>query len=317
MRAPAHWLARLRRQAAEGWGALPATEHEGSLLDSHFLQQLEHLTLRVGRAGTTGFTGEHASRRKAHSVEFADYRDYRPGDDFRLIDWNVYARLGELTLRLTEAAEATTLHLLLDCSGSMAWGVPSKFRTMQRLAAAFGCIALSRYDSVSIGLLRGAESQCLPRLRGKNETGRFLSVLEGLQVGGTLDLPAAVGSYCRVTRRGVCVLISDLLAPSGTAEAAAYLRRSGLEPAVLQVLAREEGEPRLEGPFDLVDCESGTVLTTAINGEVLRAYSERFASWTTELQENCAAQHAHFVRLYTDQSLEDLLFTALRGQVLQ
>src|SRR5689334_1370201 len=174
------WLSQARRRAKQGWTAPPGTVEEGPLLDSAFLQRLEHLSLRVGRTGTTGFTGEHASRRKAHSVEFADYRDYRPGDDFRLIDWNVYARLGELTLRLTEAAEATTLHLLLDCSSSMAWGVPSKFRTLQRLAAAFGCIALSRYDSVSIGLLRGAEAQCLPRLRGKNETGRYLSVLEGL-----------------------------------------------------------------------------------------------------------------------------------------
>jgi uncharacterized protein (DUF58 family) len=290
---------------------------EGPLLDSAFLQRLEHLSLRVGRASTSGFAGEHASRRKAHSVEFADYRDYRPGDDFRLIDWNVYARLGELTLRLTEATEAATLHLLLDCSGSMAWGLPSKFRTLQRLAAALGCIALTRYDNVSIGLLRGEDAQNLPRLRGKNEIARFLAVLNGLQAAGELDLPAAVGSYCRMPRRGVGVLISDLLAPSGTAQAVSYLRRAGLTPTVVQVLAREEGEPRLEGPLDLVDCETGAVLTTAISGEMLHAYADRFTRWTVELQEACAAQRAGFVRLYSDQPLEDVLFGVLRGQVVR
>jgi uncharacterized protein (DUF58 family) len=307
----------MRRRAEQGWSAPPGTVDEGPLLDSAFLQRLEHLSLRVGRSGTTGFAGEHASRRKAHSVEFADYRDYRPGDDFRLIDWNVYARLGELTLRLTEATEATTLHLLLDCSASMAWGAPSKLRTMQRLAAALGCVALARYDSVSIGVLRGSGAQCFPSLRGKNDVARFLALLEGLDAATDLDLAAAIGAYCRVTRRGVGVLISDLLTPLGVAEAVAQLRRSGLSTTVVQTLAREEAAPSLEGPLDLVDCETGAVLTTAVNGDLLRAYGERFSTWSTELQDTCALQRAGFVRLYTDQPLEEMLFGALRGQVVQ
>jgi uncharacterized protein (DUF58 family) len=311
------WLERARRGALRGWVDLPGTDYDGPLLSGAFLKRIEHLSLRVGRSGTTGFAGEHPSLRKAHSVEFADYRNYRPGDDFRLIDWNVYARLGQLTLRLTEAAEATTLHLLLDCSGSMSYGIPSKFRTMQRIAAALGCLALSRYDSVSTGILRGNTAQVLPRLRGKNETGRFLSILEGLKPSGTVDLAASVRSYCSAPRRGVGVLISDLMAPSGTAEAVFALRRIGLEPAVLQVLAREECEPRLEGPLELVDCETGATISTAINGEALKAYAERFSAWTNDLESNCAAQRATFVRLCTDQPLEDLLVASLRGRVVQ
>jgi uncharacterized protein (DUF58 family) len=250
-------------------------------------------------------------------VEFADYRDYRPGDDFRLIDWNVYARLGELTLRLTEATEATTLHLLLDCSGSMAWGLPSKFRLMQRLAAALGCVALARYDNVAIGVLRGEKAQILPRLRGKNDTGRLLSVIEGLRPEGSADLAAATASYCGAPRKGVAILISDLLAPTGARETVAALRRAGLVPTVLQVLAREESAPTMEGPFDLVDCETGDVLTTAINGEALRAYGERFAAWTLDLEAACAAQRASFIRVFTDQPIDELLFGVLRGQVVR
>jgi uncharacterized protein (DUF58 family) len=311
------WLAKLRQGTARGWVDLPGTEHEGPLLDGPFLKRLEHLTLRVGRHGTNGFAGEHASPRKASSVEFADYRDYRPGDDFRLIDWNVYARLGELTLRLTEATESTTLHLLLDCSGSMAWGLPSKFRLMQRLAAALGCVALARYDNVAIGVLHGEKARILPRLRGKNDTGRLLSVIDGLRPAGSVDLAAAAASYCAVPRKGVAVLISDLLAPTGTRETVAALRRAGLTPTVLQVLAREESAPTMEGPFDLVDCETGAVLTTAINGEALRAYGERFAAWTLEMEAACAAQRASFIRVFTDQPIDEVLFGALRGQVVR
>ncbi|HVA91605.1 MAG TPA: DUF58 domain-containing protein [Chloroflexota bacterium] len=311
------WLSKLRQGATRGWVDLPGAEHEGPLLDGPFLKRLEHLTLTVGRHGTNGFAGEHPSPRKASSVEFADYRDYRPGDDFRLIDWNVYARLGELTLRLTEATESTTLHLLLDCSGSMAWGIPSKFRLMQRLAAALGCVALARYDNVAVGVLRDAKAQILPRLRGKNDTGRLLSVIDDLRPSGTVDLAAAAASYCGAPRKGVAVLISDLLAPTGTRETVAALRRAGLTPTVLQVLAREESAPTLEGPFDLVDCETGAVLTTAINGEALRAYGERFDSWTREMEAACASQRASFIRVFTDQPIDELLFGVLRGQVVR
>ena len=309
------WLAQLRRRAGEGWSAPPGTLPEGPLLDSRFLAQLEQLSLRVARMGTNGLAGEHRSRRQAHSVEFADYRDYRPGDDPRLIDWNVYARLGELTLRLTEATEAATLHLLLDCSGSMAWGAPSKSLTMRRLAAALGCIALNRYDSVSLGILHEGEVRCLPRLRGKNDIGRLLQSLDALVVGGALDLPAAVRQYCAVPRRGIGVLLSDLLSPTAV-EAIPTLRRAGLQPAIVQVLDREEASPRLEGPFDLHDCETGARIATAITGEVLRAYAERFAAWGERIEAACRDHRATFVRLYTDQPVEDAVFGALRGGVL-
>lgn len=309
------WLAHVRRRAGEGWNAPPGTLPEGPLLDSRFLAQLERLSLRVGRMGTNGMAGEHRSRRQANSVEFSDYRDYRPGDDPRLIDWNVYARLGVLTLRLTEATEATALHLLLDCSASMAWGAPSKFLTMRRLAAALGCIALNRYDSVSLGILLRSDVRCLPRLRGKNDIARLLQNLDALVAAGDLDVPAAVRQYCAVPRRGIGVLLSDLLSPTAI-EAIPTLRRAGLQPVVVQVLDREEASPSLEGPFDLQDCETGSRIATAITGEVLRAYAGRFAAWSESIEAACQAQRATFVRLYTDEPVEDAVFGALRNGVL-
>jgi uncharacterized protein (DUF58 family) len=311
------WLSRLRRDAQRGWTAEAGPLDEGPLLSSAFLQQIERLRLQVDRRGTNGLAGDHASERKAHSIEFADYRDYRPGDDFRLIDWNVYARLGQLTLRLTEATEAATLHLLIDCSGSMAFGQPSKFRVAQRLAAALGCLALARYDRVVLGFLQGGEARMLPPLRGKNESGRLLAVLQGMVPQGPLDLQAAVYAFCNRPCRGVGLLISDLLTPDGTAEAVSALRRAGLQPAVIQILAPEETRPRLEGPLELVDCETGATITTAITGAALRAYGDRFAAWTANLETLCAAQQATFLRLATDQPLEQMLIAILRGRLVR
>ncbi len=312
-----NWLSRLRREAWRGWADTATPDLGGPLLSSAFLKRIEGLSLSVGRRSTTGFVGEHSSVRKAHSVEFADYRDYRPGDDIRLIDWNVYARLGQLTLRLTEAAEATTLHLLVDCSASMAFGAPTKFRTAQRIAAALGCLALARYDSVMITLLRAESAHVLPRLRAKNETGRLLTVLEDLKPQGALDLAAAIRSYCSKPRRGLCVLISDLISPSSLEGILGSLRHIGLEPAVIQVLAPEEVRPRIEGALNLVDCETGGTLLADVNAPALKAYSARFANWTAELEAASLVQHAPFVRLLTDQPLEEVLFTAVRGRLVQ
>ena len=312
-----NFLARLRREAWRGWADPADPDLEEPLLSSAFLKRVESLSLSVGRRGTTGFVGEHSSVRQAHSVEFADYRDYRPGDDMRLIDWNVYARLGQLTLRLTEAAEATTLHLLVDCSASMAFGAPTKLRTAQRVAAALGCLALARYDSVVITLLRGETAQVLPRLRAKNETGRLLSVLESLSAQGTLDLSAALHTFCAKSRRGMCVVISDLLACTSLEEHLGALRHIGMEPVVIQVLTPDEAQPRMEGALDLVDCETGSALLTDVNAALLKAYAARFAGWTADLESACLLQQAPFIRLLTDQSLEEALFAAIRGRLVQ
>jgi uncharacterized protein (DUF58 family) len=312
-----NWLSRLRSEAWRGWADPPGPDLDEPLLSSAFLRRVESLSLSVGRRSTTGFVGEHSSVRKAHSVEFSDYRDYRPGDDMRLIDWNVYARLGQLTLRLTEAAEATTLYLLIDCSASMSFGAPSKFRTAQRVAAALGCLALSRYDSVVITPLRDDAAQVLPRLRAKNETGRLLSVLESLRPRGALDLSAALHSFCGKPRRGLCVLISDLLARTSLEEHLRAFRHIGLEPVVIQVLVPDEARPRIEGALDLVDCETGAKLLTDVNAQALRAYEARFKLWTAELEAACLVQHTLLIRLLTSQPLEEALFMAIRGRLVQ
>ena len=312
-----NWLSRLRREAWRGWADTASPDTDEPLLSSAFLRRVESLSLSVGRRSTTGLVGEHSSVRQAHSVEFSDYRDYRPGDDIRLIDWNVYARLGQLTLRLTEAAEATTLHLLIDCSASMAFGAPTKFRTAQRVAAALGCLALTRYDSVVITLLRTDTAQVLPRLRAKNETGRLLSVLEGLRAEGALDLAAALHSYCSKPRRGLCVLLSDLMAVRDLEAHLGTLRHIGLEPVIVQVLAPEEAQPKVEGALDPVDCETGATLLTDVNAAALKAYATRFSDWTADLESACMVQRTPFIRLLTNQPLEETLFAAVRGRLVQ
>src|SRR5512136_1765889 len=107
-----------------------------TLLSPSFLYTLDRLTLVSRRLRTGTFKGERRSPRRGGSVEFADYREYAPGDDFRQIDWNAYARLERLFLRLFVEEEDATVHIILDASQSMDWGEPQKWNYAQRVAAA-------------------------------------------------------------------------------------------------------------------------------------------------------------------------------------
>jgi uncharacterized protein (DUF58 family) len=301
-----------------------ATAHESSddpdvLLDGPFLRQLETLRFNAPRAATAGLAGEHASRRKAHSVEFADHRNYAPGDDFRLIDWNVYARLGELCLKLTEARENLAVHVLLDCSASMDWGRPNKLLYAKRVAAALGTLALASYDTVHLGAFSDDVLAVFPPLRGRGAVSALLGHLRGLEPGATTDLARAVASYCgRPGRTGVALLLTDFLVSSGHAEALGYLARSGLHTTALHIVDAQEERPPLDGLLELRDRETGELVKVGITPDLLRRYDAHFRAWSGEIESACRARRAHYVRVPTAVAPRTLvLYTLRREGVLQ
>ena len=119
-----------------------------SIVDGELLRKLDRLSLSIGRDLLNGLMGEHQATRRTSGIEFADYRQYSPGDDLRRVDWNAYARLGTLHVRQSQAEHDTVLFLLVDRSPSMDFGNPSKFFAARRLAAALGYVALSHLDNV-------------------------------------------------------------------------------------------------------------------------------------------------------------------------
>ena len=124
------------------------------VFDEELLARFRRLTLLSNRSISQGLAGEHRSRRRGPSPEFADFKSYSQGDDFRRIDWNIYSRLGELFVRLSEVTTELTVHLLLDASGSMDWsGDPSrvtKFTYARRVAGSLGYVGLWHFDRLAI-----------------------------------------------------------------------------------------------------------------------------------------------------------------------
>jgi len=289
------------------------SEVDPTVFDEEFLRRLERLAVLVRRPVRGGLKGGRRSVKRGQSVEFADYRDYSLGDDLRQLDWNVYARLEKLLVKLFIEEEDLTVTLLVDGSASMAHGSPDKLVFAKRAAAALGYVALAAEDRVVLASLGGRSARRRTALRGSGRAFRLLADLSAIQPAtGVTDLVAACRhALAQVTGRGVIVLVSDLLDP-GAERALRDLAGTGSEVIVLHVLSPEELSPTLHGDLRLVDAESGATVDVTLDLAARERYSERVAAWQAELAALAVKRRIAYVPLASDVPLADLVFAELR-----
>ena len=283
--------------------------------DSAFMQKLELLTLASRRPLPGTGAGLRRSVAAGASVEFADFRTYAPGDDFRRVDWNAYARLGKLFLRIYVAEENATATLFLDCSGSMAGGTPSKGDFACRLATALAYVALAGYDRVAVAALRQGFDTYLPPVAGRAAAGRIWRFLQDQALDGGTDLGRALAGYAPHTRGpGISVVLTDLLTPTDWRAGLRTLRALRQEVTLIQVLAPEELAPSLRGDVVLVDSETGERREVTLTSSAIKAYRQRLAAYTAEIADYCAAHGVSFIQVSSDTRLEDVVLRLLRRQ---
>ena len=284
-----------------------------TVFDEAFLRQLERLLLLMKSPVRGGLKGGRRSVKRGQSVEFADYRDYTLGDDLRQLDWNVYARLERLFVKLFVEEEDVTATFLIDASASMDAGHPPKLLFAKRAAAALGYIALASEDRVVISTLGGRVGRRQASLRGSGRVFRLLSSLSGFGVApGTTDLLAAARhAAAQLTGRGVLVLVSDLL-DRNAGRAIRELAGTSAELIVLHVLSPDELDPPLEGDLRLVDSETGDGVDVTVDIATLDAYRARLSAWQADFAEICAKRRASYVPVPSDLPLTELVFAELR-----
>ena len=284
-----------------------------TVFDEAFLRQLERLLLLMRNPVRGGLKGGRRSVKRGQSVEFADYRDYALGDDLRQLDWNVYARLEKLFVKLFVEEEDITVTLLVDASASMASGRPAKLLFAKRAAAALGYIALASEDRVQVVSLAGRTGRRRSAMRGSGRVFRLLGDLSAVDVAdGPTDLVAAARhAAAQLHGRGVVILLSDLLDPSAD-RVIRELAATGAELVVLHVLSPDELDPALEGDLRLVDVETGDGIDVTVDLATLDAYRKRLAAWKAGFADVAAKRRASYVDLVSDANLADLMFAELR-----
>src|SRR5262249_10171018 len=166
-----------------------AAPRKQDLFDEEFLKKLEYLAIVSRKVFAGKVRAERRSRKVGAGVEFADHRDYAPGDDIRYLDWNLFGRMERLLLRLFEEEEDLHVYLLCDASGSMRTGHPPKLEYASKVAAALAYVTLSNLDRVSIVPFGGDERRDpLPPARGKGRIFKVFQFLREVEAHGSTHL---------------------------------------------------------------------------------------------------------------------------------
>lgn len=286
-----------------------------SLLPLSLLPRLERLSVTSKRNVRGTAQGKRRSGQLGASLEFADYREYTPGDDIRRFDWGVYRRTGRPFIRQYWDEQELTFSLYLDVSASMNFG--DKLDLAKRLAAAAGYVALSSEDKVQAVLLGDRPLGKLPPQRGKASSSRLFAFLQEASAteGGSLT-GALRQIHARPGEKGIAWIFSDCWLEGGAEELRDLLVRlmaMGQEPVLVQIVSREEMTPGYSGDLRLVDSELGSGKEVAMSGKVLKAYEREVGQYTHELKECCAQLGARYVQILSDWPLEKAVFSMLRA----
>ena len=283
------------------------------MLSAAELTVLGRLDLAYRRPQNGLYAGERRSPRSARSPEFADFRPYVAGDDFRQIDWPAYARLERLMLRLYVAEEEACLNVVLDTSGSMAMGEPSKWQAARRLAAALSFVGLAAMDRAQVGSLGGGR---LPPMRGRDGVSRIWTFLEDLEPAGETGPVDLRG--LQWTRPGMTVVISDFLVEDGNwAPPVAGLASRRQEPVLWQVLAPEEESPSITGDLKLIDVETERTRELTITPGLVADYQRALVAHRSELAWAAQSAGGRFLHSVSSDDLEAMMLAGLRAGVIR
>jgi len=288
----------------------------GPLLSSEMMAKLERMELVTRKIFRGRMKGERRSKRKGQSVEFADFRNYVAGDDLRFIDWNLFARMDRLYLKLFLEEEDLHFYALVDDSLSMDFGSPTKFFVARQLAASLAYIGLCRGDRVSISTFGRSGSPVV--VRGKTSAHRLLGYLESATCSDTPTTTEEVmRRFClKNTGKGIVVVITDLMSKTGYETALKMLVAREMDVYLLHILSPEELEPKLVGDLSLLDSEDSERRDISVSASLLQRYEQTLNAFVEQARTFCNRRSITYVSVRSDQPIEPLVNEYLRSRGL-
>jgi uncharacterized protein (DUF58 family) len=288
------------------------------LLEESTRRKLEQLMLVATHVRAGAMKGERRSVKRGTSIEFADYRNYAPGDDLRRLDWNIYARLERPYIKLLEDEEDLAVHLLLDTSSSMDWPQEgershNKLLYAKRLFAALAYTSLNTNDRMMMTALTDRGLDHFGPSRGRGMSIAMLRFVHALKPGGITDLNAALRDYgMRGGRPGLCILISDMFSPTGFLEGMNTLLGKGYEIAIVHVLAPDEITPPLNGDLRLIDVETNMPQEVSVDADMRELYVRRLQEWRDSIRDECLRRGMHYFAVDTSEPWEKVILYEMR-----
>jgi uncharacterized protein (DUF58 family) len=288
---------------------------EPMLLDESTRRKLEQIMLVASKVRAGAMKGERRSIKRGTSVEFADYRNYAPGDDLRRLDWNLYARLERPYIKLLEDEEDLAVHILLDTSASMDWGEGDRNKLLfgKRLLAGLAFASLTSNDRLLLSAINDHGMEYFGPARGRGHSVAMLRYVYDLKARGRTELNPVLKDYAlRAGRPGLCIVISDMFSPSGYLDGVNALLGRGHEVVLVHLLAPEEVTPPLTGDLRLIDVETGQPQEVTVDAPLRDIYVRRVNAWRDGIRAECARRGVHYLPVVTDYAWEKVILFDLR-----
>lgn len=288
-------------------------EIDDDLFDDDFQRKLDYLALVSRKVFTGRMRAERRTKKSGSGIEFADHRDYQPGDDFRYLDWNVYRRFGRLLVRLFEEEEDLSIYFIVDASASMAFGDGAKLKQAKRIAAALAYVGLANLDRVCIVSTTDKVLDRMQETRGKARIFKVFRFLRELQPEGQTDLRQALKTFvAQHKKRGLVVLISDLYDPAGFEQGINVLRYNKYDPYVVHITDKREQKPDLFGDVLLYDCETGDEREVTVTRAVLERFAEVHKQYQVEIERFCSSRQVPYITADVSIAFDELVLRVFR-----
>lgn len=287
------------------------------LLDPAFMARLDQLDVMSRKLLAGKMKGERRSKRRGQSVEFADYRNYVVGDDLRFIDWNIYARLDRLFLKLFLEEEDLSLYILVDVSKSCDYGDPNKALYFKKVAAALGYIGLVNYNRVTISAMSDGIVAETGAMRGRKRVAQMLDFVNKLEPTGTSHFTDACRRFALAHRqRGVLVVLSDFFIKEGFETGLKYVASGKYDLFAVQCLSPQEIAPELQGDLKLRDMEDDDLAEVSITQPLIKQYKSNLNSYCLALKEYLTRRGGTYLFSSTAVPFDTLVLNYLRERGL-
>ncbi len=284
-----------------------------SIINEEFLQQIEALQSLIKNNVAGLFGGTHQSKTYGSSCEFADYRDYIPGDDITKIDWNAYARFDKLYQKLYLDERQMHTKIYIDASRSMEYGRAEKADQALRLAATIAYLSLNEMDKVSVYAIRDKEIvSIISGMVGKDSFVGEIGKLNELEFSGDSYISDAIIPTSVGYGDGMSVIISDFLTDNDYESAINHLADKRRDVFCIQVLSPDELNPKIRGKVHLYDSESADKFYRRnIKKDIMKAYRKALEYVTNRINDVCASRGASYLLVSSEDQMGDIFFGKL------